>query len=61
MNDAINALLAIVAIVESDPDQAEDVLAIVSLLMDGGRPEEGCLNHIPDSWGCCENCGCMVF
>ena len=57
-SEAINVLLDIV---ENVPEQAEDACALLAVLTNDGRPDEGCVNHIADSWGCCENCGGFVF
>lgn len=56
---AINLLIDIVA----DDEQKDDhdaALALIRLLSDDGN-DGTCVNHVADSWGQCENCGCLVF
>lgn len=59
-NDPEQAISALFDIAERDPEQARDAMDLVAIIQDRSDPGD-CLNHAPDSWGCCENCGCIVF
>lgn len=55
------AIATLFNIVENDPENREDALVILAHLTEMWLVPEDCSNHMADSWGCCENCGRMVF
>lgn len=56
-----DALSVLFDIIEHDTENSEIARAILGDLTEMWKIPDDCANHSADSWGCCENCGRMMF